>query len=253
MNFFKPCVVIPVYNHADAVTILVTAIRAQNSTIRVIIVNDGSTNQCTKAMQKLHDHDVHIDLVEISENRGKGGAVKSGLAKAEAGGFSHAIQLDADGQHDFRDIPKFLALAKQYPELIIAGVPDFDENIPKLRYYARYLTHVWIWVNTLSFKIKDSMCGFRVYPVHETNRIISDCSIGNRMDFDPELLVRWIWENHGIVYIPTRVNYPTDGISHFRILEDNLLISKMHTKLFFLMLLKLPNILLRRYRMVHSH
>ena len=253
MKPFRPCIVIPVYNHAEAVSILVSAMRAQNATIRIILVNDGSDNRCTKVMQKLQHDDAQMDLVEISKNRGKGGAVKSGLARAEATGFSHAIQLDADGQHDIRDIPKFLALAKQYPEFIIAGTPEYDESIPAHRYYARYLTHIWIWVNTLSFQIKDSMCGFRVYPVRETNRIISGCSIGDRMDFDPELLVRWSWENHGIAHIPTRVNYPTDGISHFRILEDNMLISKMHTKLLILMLLKLPKILWRRYRMVHSH
>jgi hypothetical protein len=120
--------------------------------------------------------------------------------------------------------------------------------VPKGRLYARYLTHVWVWINSLSLRILDSMCGFRVYPLAVVIPLISNTRLGRRMDFDPEILVRLAWRNQPMQWLPTKVHYPTDGLSHFRLFHDNALISKMHAKLFFGMLVRLPVILWRRVR-----
>ena len=117
--------------------------------------------------------------------------------------------------------------------------------MPKGRLYGRYLTHVWVWINTLSLAIKDSMCGFRVYPLVRTLAAIVP-SIGKRMDFDPEIAVRLVWAGTQVVNLPTRVTYPADGVSHFDVWRDNLRISAMHTRLFFGMLWRLPGLLWRR-------
>lgn len=92
------------------------------------------------------------------------------------------------------------------------------------------------------------MCGFRVYPLSATVALIDATSIGRRMDFDVEILVRLHWRGIGIVNQPTRVSYPTDGVSHFRVWLDNVLISRMHAKLFLGMLLRLPALLWRKAR-----
>lgn len=120
--------------------------------------------------------------------------------------------------------------------------------MPKGRLYARYLTHVWVWINSLSLQIPDSMCGFRVYPLPPTLALIDAVKLGKRMDFDPEILVRLAWRNQPMRWLPTKVHYPADGLSHFRLFHDNALISKMHTKLFFGMLLRAPAILWRRWQ-----
>lgn len=120
--------------------------------------------------------------------------------------------------------------------------------MPKGRLYARYLTHVWVWINSLSLQIPDSMCGFRVYPLPPVLALIDSVKLGKRMDFDPEVLVRLAWRNQPMRWLPTKVHYPTDGLSHFRLLHDNALISSMHTRLFFGMLLRAPQILWRRWR-----
>jgi len=163
-------------------------------------------------------------------------------------GYSHALQIDADGQHDVRDIPAFLAASVAQPDSVICGCPVYDASVPKGRLYGRYLTHVWVWINTLSFDIKDSMCGFRVYPLEPTVALIDATAIGRRMDFDVEVLVRLYWRGVGVVNQPTHVSYPSDGISHFRVWLDNVLISRMHTQLFFGMLLRLPALLWRKVR-----
>jgi hypothetical protein len=125
---------------------------------------------------------------------------------------------------------------------VIAGHPVYDESVPKARLYGRYATHVWVWINTLSLDIKDSMCGFRVYPVAPVNALAARRSIGLRMNFDTDILVRLFWDGLQVINLPTRVSYPADGVSHFRVWRDNVLITRMHTVLFFGMLPRIPRL-----------
>jgi hypothetical protein len=147
------------------------------------------------------------------------------------------------------DLPCFLELARTHPDAIIAGCPVYDESVPALRLYARYLTHVWVWINTLSFAIRDSMCGFRAYPLAPVMRLIARHQVGRRMNFDTDIIVRLFWDGVPVRNLPTRVSYPTDGVSHFRGFLDNVLISRMHATLFFGMLLRLPVLLGRKWRL----
>ena len=235
--------VIPVYNHGHAVGAVVRAIRAQG--LPVLLVDDGSDAACAAVLDSLVAPDVHLHRLAV--NQGKGGAVMAGLRAAQKTlSWTHALQIDADGQHDAADIPKFAAAAAAHPEHFICGCPIYDESVPKARLYGRYATHVWVWINTLSMAIRDSMCGFRVYPLAAVLPLIDSVSIGRRMDFDTEVAVRLYWRGVPVINQPTRVSYPTDGVSHFHALQDNLLISWMHTRLFFGMLLRLPLLLWRK-------
>jgi hypothetical protein len=131
---------------------------------------------------------------------------------------------------------------------VITGCPLYDASVPKGRLYGRYATHVWIWINTLSFEIRDSMCGFRVYPLAPTLALIDSVRIGERMDFDCEVLVRMHWRGVRVRNRPTKVTYPMDGVSHFNVLRDTLRISRMHAAHFYGLLLRLPVILANRWR-----
>lgn len=155
----------------------------------------------------------------------------TGLRRAHELGFSHALQVDADGQHDLTDLPALLAEARQHPAALVSGRPLYDDSVPKGRLYGRYITHVWVWIETLSFAIKDSMCGFRVYPLASTCALLERVALGRRMDFDTEVMVRLHWAGVPMRFVPTRVIYPVDGRSHFRLFRDNLDISWMHTRL----------------------
>jgi glycosyltransferase involved in cell wall biosynthesis len=211
------------------------------------MINDGSSEEASTLFYQLTQKYPFLTLVEHSVNQGKGAAVQTGLKEAYGQGFTHALQIDADGQHDLNDVDKMLFESKAHPKALISGKPVYDESVPKHRYYARNITHFWVWVETLSFKIKDTMCGYRVYPLAETIALLSKQSIGKRMDFDIEIMVRLFWEKIECRFIPTAVEYPEDGVSHFRALEDNVLISWMHTKLFFGMLIRIPSLLLRKF------
>lgn len=241
------CAVIPVYNHGAAIGEVVRSVLDHGLTC--VLVDDGSDAECAQVLNDLAlAHSERVVLTRLPVNQGKGGAMMAGLRLALQNGYTHALQIDADGQHDVQDIPAFLALSQLFPDQVVCGCPLYDESVPKGRLYGRYLTHVWVWINTLSFAIRDSMCGFRVYPLAATVALIDATSIGRRMDFDVEILVRLYWRGLGIVNQPTRVSYPSDGVSHFRVWMDNVLITRMHARLFFGMLLRLPGLLWRKVR-----
>jgi len=240
------CFVIPVYNHPHYIEALVAHL--QPFQLPIILVNDGSDAECTKLLRDIATQFEQVILVEHVQNQGKGQAVITGLNKAFELGLSHALQIDSDGQHDWNDIAKFIDISKQYPHAMIIGQPVFDETVPKGRLYGRYATHIWVWINSLSFEIKDSMCGFRVYPLAETLSVIQTAKFQLRMGFDSEILVRLKWDNVSFVNVPTKVIYPEQGISHFHAWRDNLGMSKAHSRLFAGMLLRLPKLLRNKYK-----
>jgi glycosyltransferase involved in cell wall biosynthesis len=244
---FKPIVLIPVYDHEHAICAVVAAVLQQG--VPCMLVDDGSSPPCASVLDQLAAASPqHITLLRHAHNRGKGAAVLTGFARAAADGYSHVLQIDADGQHCVADITEFLRVAEAHPACIIAGHPVYDESVPALRLYARYLTHVWVWINTLSLDIKDSMCGFRAYPVAPVMALAARQRIGARMNFDTDILVRLYWDGVKVINLPTRVGYPSDGVSHFRLWMDNVLITRMHATLFLGMLCRLPFLLARKWR-----
>ena len=242
---FRPLVVIPVFDHEHAIATMVEGVLA--SDVPCLLVDDGSSTACAAELDRLSVlHAPRVRLLRLSENQGKGGAVLAGFRWAGANAHTHVLQIDADGQHDPADIPAFLTMARAHPDDVVCGVPLYDDSVPKGRLYGRYLTHVWVWINTLSFAIRDSMCGFRVYPLPPVLQLIDEETIGRRMDFDVEVLVRLFWRSVAVRNLPTRVTYPLDGVSHFDVWRDNVRISRMHARLFFGMVRRLPRLLARR-------
>ncbi|WP_174493316.1 glycosyltransferase family 2 protein [Acinetobacter sp. Marseille-Q1623] len=238
--------VIPVYNHPHYIQALLEHLN--DFALPVIVVNDGSDAECTQLLHMLDQQCEHVILVEHAMNQGKGQAVMTGLQKAFDLGLSHALQIDADGQHDWQDIAKFLQISQQHPKAMVIGQPIFDDTVPKKRLYGRYATHIWVWINSLSFDIKDSMCGFRIYPLAATIQILNTAKFQARMGFDSEILVRLKWENIPFINVPTKVIYPEQGISHFHVWRDNLGMSQAHSRLFAGMLLRLPKLLKNKYK-----
>ncbi|CAJ1902874.1 hypothetical protein HLBENOHH_03667 [Aeromonas dhakensis] len=225
----KPCILIPCYNHAGPLAAVLA--RLAEFKLPCLLVDDGSEPVAAAALDALAAQHPWVSLLRHSHNQGKGGAVMTGLRRAHELGFSHALQVDADGQHDLTDLPALLAEARQHPAALVSGRPLYDDSVPKGRLYGRYITHVWVWIETLSFVIKDSMCGFRVYPLASTCALLERVALGRRMDFDTEVMVRLHWAGVPMRFVPTRVIYPVDGRSHFRLFRDNLDISWMHTRL----------------------
>ena len=241
----KLCALIPYYNHPDAIGSVAQQLLPYG--LNIIIVDDGSTLEAKQSLLPLTKLP-GVQLVTRMQNGGKGAAVITGMREALKQGYTHALQVDADGQHDLTKIPALIQLSEQNPTKIISGMPVYDESVPTNRKLWRYATHILVWIHTLSFEIKDSMCGFRIYPLKKTLEVIdSQPQFGQRMDFDIEILVRSQWAGLSVDQLPVGVRYPIDGVSHFQLFNDNFLITKMHFRLFFGMLMHSPKLIFRKF------
>lgn len=228
MMEFRICILVPTFDNPRTIRGVVDRVRAHVPD--VIVVDDGSAEPGREAVEALA-RDGLARVLRRPRNGGKGAAVKDGLRFAAELGFTHCLQIDADGQHDTDDIPRFLAAARARPDALVLGQPMFDGSAPSLRRRARLISRFLTDLQTGKRVIQDPLCGFRVYPVGPA---VGVKGCGDRMDFDVEIAVRMIWHGCPVVNVPTHVRYLTaaeGGVSHFRMVRDNLLISWAHTKL----------------------
>lgn len=226
---FRPAAVIPCYNHGKTLRAVLEGLASLG--IPVLVVDDGSDAENRALIDAAAEGLPFARVLHQPENGGKGVAVTAGVTALEREGFTHVLQVDADGQHRLEDAARLLETARQNPEKLVSGRPVYDESVPAGRKYGRLITQFWVALETLSFSIRDSMCGFRVYPAKPFAELVSKKQLGQRMDFDIEILVRLYWEGVGMIFVPTRVVYPEGGLSHFDCVRDNIRISKMHARL----------------------
>lgn len=245
MQEMKFCVVIPVYRHEATVKAIAQSISEKG--LHVFLVDDGNTPEAKQVLETIAHEVPSTELISYEKNGGKGYAVSEGLKAAFAAGFTHALQVDADGQHDLDSLDFFIKASRKHPESLISAFPLYDESVPKSRLQGRKITNFWVNIETLSKDIPDSMCGFRVYPLASVVPIIKHIS-DFRMGFDIEILVRLKWKGLKMNFYPVKVKYPENGISNFHVVKDNIAISWMHTKLCIGMILRLPLLITRKLR-----
>ena len=232
---FKPILVIPCYNHANQFAHGCPMIKS--CSVPVIVIDDGSNDAQSKKLQTLC-RKYGFEYLKSLKNGGKGAAVINGMQYAWTNGYTHVVQIDADGQHDIWDVAGFVKLAEKNPTALIVGQPVYDETAPKSRMIGRKITKFWVAVETLNLKMPDTMCGFRVYPLKETINILKNIRF-KRMGFDIEILIKLYWSGIAIKTKNTRVIYPKNGVSNFRVLHDNFWISVLHAYLCCLMPFKM--------------
>ncbi len=227
---WRPCVVIPTYDNPLTIERVVGEVGVQVPD--VFVVDDGGGADARAALQRLEGMP-GVRVIRREVNGGKGAAVKDGLQAALAEGFTHALQVDADGQHAMGDVPRLLEASREVPAALVLGRPVFDATAPKARLWGRKVSVFWVWLETLGKpgKIADPLCGFRVYPLESA---VAAGARGDRMDFDPEIAVRMVWMGVPVVNVDTKVRYvPAEegGVSHYRAFRDNLLVSALHARL----------------------
>jgi glycosyltransferase involved in cell wall biosynthesis len=238
--------IIPTYRHVERLPRIIR--RLSERGLPVVIVDDGNAPEIAAQIAALADPAAGVEIERRAVNGGKGAAVKTGIRVAAARGWTHALQVDADGQHDLDAAPKLIELARTHPAAVICGVPLYDKSVPAARKFGRYLTHAMVWVETASREISDSMCGFRIYPVAETMHVIGHELIGDRMDFDTEILVQLNWRGLRTIESSIGVTYPENNVSNFRMLRDNVRMTLMHIRLAAQMPVRVPIRMWRRAR-----
>jgi glycosyltransferase involved in cell wall biosynthesis len=238
------CAVVPTYNHYKALPEIISRLKGEG--LPIFLMDDGSREPARSAIAAFHDPGKEVVVHRLDPNRGKGAAMRAGFRLAMAEGFTHALQIDADGQHSLTAVPHILELSRRNPEALVLGSPDFDASMPTSRRLGRWITHFWVALETLRFDVIDSMCGLRLYPLAPLAAIIAANKWGDHMEFDTEIVVRAIWQGVPVLRVAVEVSYPKDNFSNFDLIRDNCRISGMHARMFFSMLGHFPQILAKR-------
>jgi glycosyltransferase involved in cell wall biosynthesis len=243
----KACVLIPSYNSGPLLRrTLAGALDAWDD---VFVVIDGSTDGSDENLEDLAmGRNARLRVHRLLENGGKGAAIRRGIALAGAEGFTHALAMDADGQHPTDHIVRFMEAGKIHPEALVLGEPVFDSSAPSLRVKGRKISNWWANLETCGWGIHDSLFGMRLYPIAPLEMVFSETMFARRFDFDPEVAVRLCWKGLPVINLPTPVKYLSaeeGGISQFRYLRDNILLTAMHLRLFTGFLFRLAMLLFR--------
>jgi len=232
------CIVIPHYKHVPQLRRFLPSLT--HAQLPIIVVDDGSDTETVAELKDLLQAYSQIELLLRNNNGGKGAATITGLQNAQQRGYSHVILVDADGQHDPADVIRTFEKSKAAPQALFSGQPVFGEDIPVARRYGREITNVLARIEAGNWGLKDAMCGLRVYPVASTLLLARYCGSRQRMEMDTELLVRACWHGLEVRYLATKVVYPEQGASHFRMGKDNVRLAIMHCRLLLEALLRVP-------------
>jgi glycosyltransferase involved in cell wall biosynthesis len=240
----KACLLIPDYDHKDEIGAVVDSLAFAG--LPCLIVDDGSHAETRAVLDELARTRSFVDVHHRASNGGRGAALKTGYRLAFERGFTHALQLDADGQHDSADVPRFLAAMQREPEALVLGAPLFDETAPRSRLYGRQLSRWMVWLATLSFDVTDPLCGFRGIPLAATVPLLDSIPTGDHMEFDPQLVIQLHWAGVPVRNVPTRVVYRRGGLSHFDAVRDNARLTAVYARSLAGMLARLPRTLAGR-------
>ena len=240
-------VLIPSYNPGGLLRSTVEGALAQWAPVWVVV--DGSTDDSLKVLREIQSLHAHLRVIALAQNMGKGAAVLRGMEQAHAKGFTHVLTMDSDGQHPATLIPNFMAASMVRPEAMILGQPVFGPEAPRIRVWGRKISNLWAGVETLGAGVADSLYGFRVYPIAPLMKVMHGQTRMRRFDFDPEAVVRLSWAGVPPVNLSAPVRYFQEGeggVSHFKYLRDNTLLTWMHIRLVGGLLIRLPKLVAQR-------
>ena len=242
-------VLIPSYNPGGLLRPTVLGALAQWAPVWVVV--DGSTDESLQVLQELQAEFPQLRVIQQPQNMGKGAAVLRGIEQAKAEGFTHALTMDSDGQHPAALIPQFMAASMARPQAMVLGQPVFGPEAPRIRVWGRKISNLWAGVETLGSGVADSLYGFRIYPIAPLIKVMHGQTRMRRFDFDPEAVVRLSWAGVPPVNLPAPVRYyqaGEGGVSHFKYLRDNTLLTWMHIRLVGGLLVRLPQLIVQRVR-----
>ncbi len=242
----KPCLLIPIYDHKDQIRAVLDSLAGFG--LDCIVIDDGSGIETRMVLDAAEKDYRWLEVYHRDLNGGRGAALVSGYRLAAKRGFSHAIQLDADGQHEAKDIPRFVEAIATNPDALVLGSPIFDETVPNSRLYGRQLSRFMVWLTTLSMDVSDPLCGFRGIPLAATLDLLGRVEMGHHMEFDPQLIIQLQWRGVPVINLPTKVVYDREGLSHFDFVRDNLRLIGVYIRALGGMLLRSPRLLMRRAR-----
>jgi len=219
---------IPIYQHKDEIGGVVASLEPYG--LPCTIIDDGSDAATRAVLASLTQRFPRVSVHRRDRNGGRGAALKTGYRLAQQRGYTHALQLDADGQHDAADVPSFLREMEAHPTALVLGAPRFDSSAPRSRLYGRQLSRAMVWMATRSYDVEDPLCGFRGVPLAPPVALLERKATGDHMEFDPQFVIEMQRAGVPVRNVPTRVVYAEGGLSHFDMLRDNARMTRVYAK-----------------------
>ena len=242
-------VVLPSYNTGPRLRdVIVEVLRHWQP---VLVVIDGSTDGSERPLRELESVERGLSVLTLPRNSGKGAAVLAGVEWARARGFTHALLMDADGQHPAASIREFMTVSQRQPDAMVLGRPIFPPNIPAERLHGRKLSVAMVRCELLGGGVDDPLFGFRVCPIAPLLEALGARRSGRRYDFDTEAAVRMCWAGVRPLNVAAPVRYfsrAEGGVTHFRYVRDNLTLIGMHLRLVAELCWRAPGLLRHRRR-----
>ena len=223
MQRLKCCVLVPTYNNAGTLQMVLDGILKQ--TANIIVVNDGATDRTKEILNEYAE----IHRIHVPHNKGKGNALQIGFNTALKQGYEFAITIDSDGQHFPEDIALFLeTLQKEETKNVLyIGARNMEQfDVPGASSFGNRFSNFWFWFETGNW-LKDTQCGFRLYPLKEIDKLKLYTP---KFEFEIEVIVKAAWNGTLIKNVPVMISYEEEGrVSHFRKFTDFARISVLNT------------------------
>lgn len=232
LGSYRLVVLVPAYNPGPILERTVRGLIKYHPDIWVLV--DGSNDGSEAFLDQFRDHCPGVRVFQRRQNRGKGMTVLEGAMRAHAEQFTHALCVDADGQHPPDRLPAFFEVSRLHHKALVMGEPRFGSDAPLERVFFRKVANGLAHLETGGRLRWDSLFGMRVYPIAALLSAFSKTRWARGYDFDTEIAVRMVWDGVDVVKIDTNVRYPTrleGGVSHFSYLRDNLTLARMHARL----------------------
>lgn len=221
------CVLLPTYNNAGSIGSVIDGILGFTGDL--IVINDGSTDETAAILTGYPA----VKTIGYPKNRGKGYALRQGFKAALDAGYTHAISIDADGQHYPGDLPVFFEAMQTRPGALVIGARNLGgtENVPGKSSFGNRFSNFWFKLYT-GIEAPDTQSGYRLYPLLPLAKMRWYTV---KYEFEVEVIVRAAWAGIPVMSVPVKVYYPPaeERVSHFRPFSDFSRISVLNTVFFF--------------------
>jgi glycosyltransferase involved in cell wall biosynthesis len=208
----RPAILIPALDAAPTIDAVVTD--ARRHCVSVVVVDDGSGDDTAQQAQR-----AGAEVVRHPTNRGKGAALVTGMRHLAASNVTHALTMDADGQHLATEVPKLLAAARGDPDAIIVGARTIgDQAVASANLLGNRVANLAVRVAS-GVCVDDTQSGFRVYPIARVLALPLD---GGRFEYETTMLIHATRAGIPVRSVPIAVYYPpiAERRSHYRKIAD---------------------------------
>jgi glycosyltransferase involved in cell wall biosynthesis len=209
---FRPAILIPAYQCATTVGDVVRGAREHG--LPILVVDDGSDDE-TVAQAALAGAEVVCQPV----NRGKGAALVTGMRRLAGRGMTHALCMDADGQHLAGELPALLAAASAEPSAIVIGSRRIgDQAVASANLLGNRVANLAVRLAT-GVDAGDTQSGFRAYPLAA---VLALPQSGSRFEYETTVIVHALRAGIPVRSVPVHVYYPPIALrrTHYRKVVD---------------------------------